>query len=49
MGERGALKGQRIIRFTMEKGLKIINQGQVFSYIRESYHHLGGCSHVEVD
>jgi hypothetical protein len=39
--EEGALKGQRIVRFSMKKGMKIISQGQVFSYIRESYQQLG--------
>jgi hypothetical protein len=35
--EKGALNGQRIIHFSMEKGRRIISQGQIFSYIRESY------------
>jgi hypothetical protein len=46
-----ALNGQRIIHFSKEKGMKIISQGQVSSYRRESYQCLGqwnllviGCS-----
>jgi exonuclease III len=30
-------KGERIIHFSMEKGMGSISQGPVFSYIRESY------------
>jgi hypothetical protein len=41
MGEGGALIGQRIIHFSMEKEMKIINYGQAFLYIRESYQQLG--------
>jgi hypothetical protein len=33
--------GQRIIHFSMEKEIKIISYGQVFSDIRESYQWLG--------
>jgi exonuclease III len=40
--EKGSWKGQRIIRSSMERGMKIISYGQVFSYIRESYQKLGG-------
>jgi hypothetical protein len=36
MGNGGALKGQRIIHFFMERGMKNISLGQVSLYIRES-------------
>jgi TPP-dependent indolepyruvate ferredoxin oxidoreductase alpha subunit len=40
-GRREALNGQRIIHFSMDRGMGIISQGQDFSYIRESYQRLG--------
>jgi exonuclease III len=33
---------QANIHFSMERGMKIMNQVQVFSYIRESYQQLRG-------
>jgi hypothetical protein len=36
-----ALYGQKIIHFSMDRGVAIICYGQVFSYIRESYQRLG--------
>jgi hypothetical protein len=40
-GKRGGLNGQRIIIFSMDRGMGIISYGQVFSYMRESYQQLG--------
>jgi hypothetical protein len=39
-GRRRVLKEQRIIRFSMDRGMKIISYRQVFSYIIESYQQL---------
>jgi hypothetical protein len=38
---RVAQNGQRIIHFSMKKGMEIISKGQMFSYTRESYQQLG--------
>jgi hypothetical protein len=40
MGEGGAQKGQRIIHFSLEKGM-IISWERVVSYLGESYQQLG--------
>jgi hypothetical protein len=36
MGQRGALNGQRIIHFSMDRGMGITSSGLVSSYVRES-------------
>jgi hypothetical protein len=38
---RGAMNRQRIMHFSMEKGMKIVSYRQVFSHIRGSYQQLG--------
>jgi hypothetical protein len=43
-----ALNGQRIIDFSMEKGMGIISYRHIFSYIRESYQQLGEWSSLVI-
>jgi hypothetical protein len=35
------MNGQRIVHFSVDRGMGIISKGQVFPYIRESYQRLG--------
>jgi hypothetical protein len=38
-----------LVHFSMERGMRIINQVQAFSYIRESYQQLRGWSLLVTD
>jgi hypothetical protein len=43
-GVKVAVNQQANIHFSLERGMRIMNEVQVFPYIRESYQHLRGQS-----